>query len=301
MSGNGKTAPGISVVVAVHDELGANLGACLRPLLDDAARHPGRAEIIVSGPLVAGAEPAPSPALRRIGGDRSRLVPRSWEEGLRAARAPVVALTTSAFVPRDDWIDRIVAAHGEGSAAAVGGLIAQRKPAGPVLWGTYFCRYSAFMDGSGPRREVSEIAGDNASYRREVIDRYPAERSGGFWETEVHRAMRRDGCRILLDPGIVVEHAHAPGLASFMAQRLLHGRTHASDRGRGMSSVERFLRIVLSPVTPFVMIARIARRVIAAQRHAAAFIASSPILFLFLCAWAFGECWGYLAPVREES
>lgn len=292
----GGGVPQVSVVVAVQGDC----GACIAALLRDEQAHPGRMEILACGRTAGGEvqQGAKFPSLTWIDAGHKRLTPELWECGIRMARAPVVALTTSSFEPAPGWIDRMLDAQRGDRVGAVGGVIDQRAVLNPVAWAVFFCRYSAFM----PPLEgcdVAEVAADNASYKKAVIDQYARVRLRGFWETEVHHEMRRDGYRLVLAPDAVVWHARSSGIGGFLGQRFRHGRHFAQDRGLRMNPMERVLRAALFPLTPLVMGRRIARNVAARKRHRLAFVLTSPLVLLFLTAWAAGECAGYLAPGRS--
>ena len=218
------------------------------------------------------------------------LVPELWEAGIRQSRADIVALTTLDCLPQPGWISAILSAHRR-PVAAVGGTITC-DPHGRVLdWAVYLCRYSPYIE---PREGPAvEIAGDNASYKRFAIDECPEPRRDGFWEANVHEALRRAGRQLWLDPGIRVVYRNPFGFAAFIRQRFQHGMRFTRGRSAELPPWERALRAVLWPVVPVLMLLRIARRVVAEGRHCRKLVLALPVLTLFLMAWALGEAVGY--------
>lgn len=282
----------ISVVVASHNAR-TSIRDCLSALL--AQRSNADAEIVLvdnsndgTGEIVR----AEFPSVRVLHAAGSALVPKLWEMGIRESRGDIVALTTAHCVPQPDWLHRIGESH-QDSAVAIGGAIENHPTAGLVDWAVYFCRYSRytlpFQSGF-----VSEIPGDNASYKRAAIDQFPQAWSEGFWEPAVHAELRRAGFRLLLSPSIVVHHRASYGFFEFMRQRFQHGMHHARWLAAHIGPGGRALRVVLAVVVPPILLYRIAREVRRRGRHTDKLLMSSPILIAFLLAWAAGELVGYL-------
>jgi hypothetical protein len=141
---------------------------------------------------------------------------------------------------------------------------------------------------------VTEIAGDNASYKREYIDRFQHVWRSGFWEPAVHAELKKAGLQLLLVPSILVYHKRSFGLWDFMKQRFQHGRQFGGWRASGLAKTKRVVYIALSPAIPFVLLLRITRQVLSKHRHRKELLISLPILVLFLLAWGLGELIGYM-------
>lgn len=197
----------ISVVVASHNAR-ASVRECLTALLTQ--RADTRAEIV----LVDNSTDGTAELVRKefssvemLHAPPSTLIPQLWAMGIRRSSGDIVALTTAHCVPQQDWLRRIQEAH-QDSVVAVGGAIENDPSASVMDWAVYFCRYSHYML-SFPSGLVSEIPGDNASYKRAVIERFPQTWQGGFWEPAVHAELRRAGFSLLLSPSIVeIGRAH---------------------------------------------------------------------------------------------
>ena len=282
----------ISVVVASHNAR-TSIRDCLAALL--AQRAEADAEVLLVDNSTDGTAElarAEFPSVEIMQAPPSALVPQLWEMGIRQSGGDIVALTTAHCFPQSDWLRHIRESH-QDAAPAVGGAIENDLSAGMVDWAVYFCRYSRYML-PFPLGFVSEIPGDNASYKRAVIERFPQAWQGGFWEPAVHAELRRAGFSLLLSPAIVVYHKRSYGFLGFMRQRFQHGMQHGRWRSTHLGRGGRVLRIMLTPAVPPILLFRIAGEVRRRGRHSDKLLISLPILVAFLLSWAIGELVGYL-------
>ena len=232
------------------------------------------------------------PGVTLIAANPAKLIPELWGIGISESTGDYVALTTSHFVVSESWVSEIFKAH-EQSHSGIGGAIENAEHAGAVSWAVYFCRYSPYMLPFA-EVEVEDFAADNASYKRRDLDRVKDAMSNGFWETFVHKEMRRAGMSLLKSPEITVYHQRSFSFIAFMNQRFWHGRQFGETRAADMSVVRRLAFVLLSPLIPFIYLFRITRRVLSKKRNTARFLVSFPILVLFLLSWSIGEFSGYL-------
>jgi glycosyltransferase involved in cell wall biosynthesis len=282
--------PKLSVVVASQNARQC-IDGCLRAI--ESQNVNGNVEIVVvdnSTDETADIIRSEFPAVKLVAADKDKLIPELWGIGIGQCRGDYVSLTTSHFVPTKNWIAEIIKAH-EQPHAGIGGAIENARRAGIVSWAVYFCRYSPYML-PFIETEVEDFAADNASYKRRDLEQVKDAMRDGFWETFVHREMRREGMSLLKSPEIVVYHHKSFTLAGFMKQRFWHGLQFG--RHRRMTPARRALLIALSPAIPFLYLFRISRRVFAKRRNIDKFLLSLPILTLFLLSWSAGEFSGYL-------
>ncbi|MCZ6766807.1 MAG: glycosyltransferase, partial [bacterium] len=125
----------------------------------------------------------------------SNFIPELWEVGINRSTGDIIVITTAHCIPAGDWIDSILKAH-EKPFAGIGGAIENDGTSGLTDWAIYFCRYSRYMLPFG-EREVDDIPGDNASYKRAAMEGCKEERRNGFWEPTVHAQFAREGLRLL--------------------------------------------------------------------------------------------------------
>jgi glycosyltransferase involved in cell wall biosynthesis len=285
--------PKLSVVVASQNAR-ASVGDCLRAL--EKQHHNGDLEIIVidnSTDETADIVKRDFPAVKFVAAEKSKLIPELWGIGINESAGDFVALTTSHFVPAATWTREIIKAHELERHAGIGGAIENEPRAGLVSWAIYFCRYSPYMLPFG-ETEVEDFAADNASYKRRELERVSDAMRDGFWETFVHREMLKKRMSLVKSPQIVVYHQKSFSFVGFINQRFWHGRQFGGARAARISGARRLMMILLSPLIPLVYLSRITRRVFAKKRNVGFFLASLPILILFLLSWSLGELSGYL-------
>lgn len=273
--------PALSVVVAVKDGE-RNLPAILAAVPD----RPD-VELIVA---VAGNLPTSLDGRARVvTAPADALVPHLWRDGILAARAPRVALTTGSFIPGKRWVETLLTAPLD-REAGVGGVIANDPAADAANWAVYFLRYNAFAP-PRPGGMVAEVAADNALYDRAAILAEADLLARGFWEPGFHARFRAAGRSLRLDPAIeVVHHGLAPA-ADFVRARHAHGRHYGRDRAGSRSKALAFL--LASPLVPAVTLGRVVRRVGRHRRYRKPLLRALPWLTVFALAWSVGEAHGY--------
>jgi hypothetical protein len=221
-----------------------------------------------------------------------RLVPQLWSEGIERTRGDIVALTISPMVPSGDWIETLKAQHRRYDA--VGGAIDPAEGIRIRDWAEYFCRYSRDMlpfDG----HDCLDLPGDNASYKRDLLDRTRAAWSDGFWEPEVHRELAADSVDLWHAPELVVRQGHSAGIRAFVDQRLRHGRAHGLQRGARYSRLRNIAGVLGAPLVAPLLTLRMLREVWSRGRYRGKALLALPLILLFNLAWAAGEARGHLA------
>jgi hypothetical protein len=226
------------------------------------------------------------------------LTPTLWAEGLRRSSGRIVAFTTGHCLVSSTWARSLIDAIDAGATGA-GGPLVIAPGARPLDWAVFYLRYSAFMPetiGSGP--VTGEIAGDNAAYSREALDRHAASFTNGFWEVDFHSLIRRDGGSLVVAPAATAAFGRSFPLRTIVAHRFAHGRQFGAGRVRG--GTRAVWQIVLAaPVVPFVLAARAARRVTDTADGRWRFVVALPWFMLLAAAWAAGEAWGALKGTGE--
>jgi glycosyltransferase involved in cell wall biosynthesis len=276
-----------------------SIRACITSVIESCAAL--RAEIIV---VDASADETASlvrrhfPEVQLISLPTNTLTPVLWSTGIAAARGSRVATTTGHCVVPTGWAQELIAALDSGAAGA-GGPILIRERASLVDRAIYFLRYSAFMPrASDEVARVSEIAGDNAMYSRSALDEYPSAMSEGFWEVELHAALRAKGKYLVMVQRAAAEFGDSFTLGVISRHRFAHGRHYGEWRVR--QQAESALRIALAaPLVPLVLLYRIAGRVMRSGSRRASFILASPVIFWLAACWAFGEAVGAIRSRRR--
>ena len=291
----------LSIVVAITDAHGVAEGDALPGWFAALVREAKTvdAELLLAGDADSGAAQLVA-AAQMVGvaphvlsAPEASLTPELWGLGLHAARGEVVAFTINQCTVQDGWARALLAgiAHGD---AGVGGPLVLATDTSRTGRAIFFLRYSAFLgQANDARREVRDIAGDNAAYRRDVLMRY-GPYAHGFWEIEAHHRLRADGDTLALVPGMGAAFGGSPRLLPFMRQRFAHGRHFGGWRVR-VGGRRPWQIALASPLVPFVFLLRTARRV-AGDRGSLFRLAGCAGPFLALAAaWAAGEAAGALS------
>jgi hypothetical protein len=291
--------PDISVVIGAQNAR-HTIVECIRQSLE--APSGPRVEVIVADGSTDGTADLVSrhfPEVALIRGSSDQLVPHLWGLAIQQASAPLVAIINAQCIPADDWlasIARLAAEHAD--IAGIGGPIDAPEYGSAIDWAIYFTRYSAYMPPvtAGP---AAEIPGDNAVYRKAMLDRYWLDRDQGFWETLFHRQLHSAGERLYMSPDMRVRLGRSGGARQFARARFRHGRHYGATRPAS-SAPMRIARVLAAPVLMPLLQARIGRRVMRQRRDLMrAYLLALPWSTAFLSSWACGEINGYLAGRRS--
>ena len=228
------------------------------------------------------------------------LIPNLWSKGMAVAHGEIVAITIGQFVPASDWLEQIRQAHRRLDSAGIGGPIDPPRGGSAVDWATYFLRYSNYFKYE-QEQTVTDIAGDNASYKRNAIAAHWESISEGFWEPEFHRLVLGAGQSLTFVPEIRVTQRGSFGIGRFCAQRLSHGRHFGRDRMRDKPWIFRLAGFMAAPLIPVMLLGKIVRRLTTKPSYLGPFLASLPVMLLFIVSWAVGEAWGYVTAGWKET
>jgi hypothetical protein len=280
----------LSVVLAAPQG-GPNFSSCLEALKPQVSA--AAVEIIVvdgsnTGLAMRGLEDLPTLRTIRLPGAE---VPALWQAGIHASDGAIIALLIESCIPDRDWVSQTLRAH-RAEWGAIGGAIDLAPTLGFVDSAIFFCRYSRYMPPFAPHFP-EDLPGNTCSYKRTALQGLQKETADGFWETFVHREIRRRGDRLLCDPAIRAYHVGSGSGASFCRVRFVHGRRFAARRAARWNASQRIVRALASTLIPFLMLSRIAKGIVQKRRYRARFLACVPLLLVFLAVWSAGEFIGY--------
>ena len=219
---------------------------------------------------------------------RGTLVPELWGRGLRDARGRVVAFTIAQCRVGAGWARSLIDGIRAG-ASGVGGPLDVLPGTSATGRAIFYLRYSAWLSSSNGT--VREIAGDNAAYDHEALRAVRNEAAEAFWEVEAHASFRALGRTLVTHEDATAWFTDDTGLATMAARRFAHGRHSGAFRvRRGIRT--RWQMVVGAPLVPFVLSARVARRVARAPGHVLRFVTSLGAFLVLASAWAAGEAIG---------
>jgi GT2 family glycosyltransferase len=219
-------------------------------------------------------------------------IPELRAIGMSHATGDIITITEDHCIASENWLEEIVKAH-ESKYLAVGGTIENGSVDRLINWAVYLCEYSHVMPPI-PYGEVDNIAGNNASYKREVFEKVDEYVKRNCWEYFLHEELKKTGVRFLSVPTIIVHHKKESGFLYFLIQRFHYSRSFAGMRSARTTFLKRMLYILSSPLLPFLLLWRMTRQVYHKKRHRKEFLLSFPLLAIFMTGYAFGEFMGYL-------
>jgi hypothetical protein len=284
--------PTLSVVIGSNAPQA--LSACLEAL---EPQHDGN-EILVYEGLPSSEQVRQRFPWARFVERPNALVPELWRDGIDASTGDVVVLTISQMVPAEDWLDSIRTAQRR--FGAIGGAIEPGDRLRLVDWAEYFCRYARDMLPFAGRETV-DLPGDNAAYKRALLDATKDLFRDGFWEPVVHHRLEAQGVTLWQDPAVVVHQGRSAGWRAFADQRLRHGRAYGHQRGEAFTRNRALIGIAASPLIPFLMTLRVLKLVFHKRRNRRRALMAAPAIFWFNAVWAFAESRGYLDVARGRS
>jgi glycosyltransferase involved in cell wall biosynthesis len=281
----------LSIIVACVDA-GRSIRECLRRLKHACAGI--AAELIVvdaSADDTAAQVTAFDGDVRLVRLPYNTLTPLLWAEGYRQATGRVIAFTTGHCLVSPRWAAALIDAIDAGAAGA-GGPLVLSPAVGTLDAAVYYLRYSAFTPNTlGKEGIAGEIAGDNAAYGREWLDRHADSLADGFWEVDFHRLVRADGGYLAAVPEAVVEFGRSFPMGTIARHRFAHGSHYGAARVH-VGTRTAWQIVLAAPLVPFVLALRAAARVVRDRRSAARFVTALPCFLALATSWAFGEACG---------
>jgi hypothetical protein len=260
-------------------------------------RHP--AEILLVGwPPEELPPPDPRAVIRPVASAGDTLVPVHWGRGIVAARAPVVALLSTEFLPEPDWLEALLPLLG-GSVVGAAGAPAVPATANTATTAMYLLRFSPFLPGAAAAvTSTADIPGDGACYRRADILPHGDLLEEGFWEASFHRRWIAEGLELLLLRRALITYCGGIPLKQAMRLRRRHGRHYGTTvvlRQRHTA----IRHVAGAPLVPVVLTLRVLRRTVRTPAGAARTLRVIPALLALTSAWAVGEAEGALEAARS--
>jgi hypothetical protein len=280
------TTEPVAVVVALN-ETTTNLKASLARFVDEAGPMGEVVLVDSSGQDLPGLDPC----IRVIRRPPGRLAPELWRDGLRATDAPFVALSTAQMTPCRGWLISMVGRLRSARSAGVGGPIQPGTDLSATDRAVALLRYSGYFP---PLPDPSRVdpPGDNALYRRDRLMAVESSWVDGFWEVEVHRALRERGDTLAMAEEAIVTFKGGVGLASMIRQRWAHARRYGAGRSIDLGTVARLTRALACPMVPPLLLARIIAALRTRGMVARPWLPALPALAALASAWAVGEAVG---------
>ena len=294
--------PDVSVVVAVYLS-----EATLDGFLDALARQTFRdfeTILVDSGPTEACAQIVarrvePLVYVRPAG----RLFPQAARNaGIERSSGRLLVFTDPDVYAAPDWLERLVAAHGETGDVVVGALACHG-----TKWldrGIHLCKFSKWLPG-GVRRPVDMSPTANMLLPRKLFEetgRFHGDMLMG--DATLSRDLLAAGRTLLFEPRAVVDHHHLETGRSFVRERWFRGIRYGQLRGGWMRGRKPLLlALLLGSLLPLRIVSNVAH----CARHAAragelgTFLSTLPVVVLGFSASILGEAKGYAEALLGAS
>lgn len=223
---------------------------------------------------------------------RGSTLPTLWGAGIARAQGGIIAVTETSCIPHQNWLVSILSAHG-GPYPVIGGAVEMDGGRSLVEWAAYFCEYGQFML---PAVEgvVSEVPGNNVSFKREMLKQGREFVENGFWKTYWCQQLQAEGIQLYSVPTIIVHYGKSYRIGPFLIRRFHHGRCFAGMRIARMSPARRVGYVLGSLLLPALFLKRIIGAIIPKKRLVSKLAVCLPIVILAVLSWSLGELCGYL-------
>ena len=214
-------------------------------------------------------------------------------QGIRAARAPFVAITEDHCYPSRRLAELALARFAEGHDV-VAAPFRNANPSLAMSWANLLIEYEPWVDPPRPG-EPTHLPGHNGLYRRDVLLSYGEELESIFEAETVLQwdMMSRHGSTLALLEGARMHHLNFSKVPASLWLRYLGGLLFGANRSREWGWGKRLAYAAGSPLIPLVRFRRIAgaiRRVPPASRVRGL----RAIVLVALAFDALGEMTGYL-------
>lgn len=234
--------------------------------------------------------------------DRSSITAQRLE-GLRLARAPIVAFLEDHVVPHAGWLDAVSGAFARSDKIAVVNYCVVRNPGvGYVNRALQMTQYGHWMKPvrGGPIRYACY---QNLAYRRNLLQRL-TEKNFELFECEflLHRRLLQEGWCIWLAADAVIDHENYDSLVA--ACKGYGALKQIIGAGRAAVNVwprwKRWIWAAGMTLSPLVLIGRLARSIAPRPPLWGEFLLALPVMAVTQAWGAFYEARGYLRGFEQS-
>lgn len=287
------STPTVSVVVA-SGAGGDFLFRCLASLYDQVARAGG--EILVvdrTGQATRQRIAREFPGARAIAAptDHRPTVPELRRIGVDNARAEIVGILEEHCTAPPEWVVAVTASF-RADDAAIGGPILDNRFDRLRDWVVYFSEYHNYLP-PWPNEERFALNGANVAYSRAKLLTHRDVLDSGYWEVVLHPRLVKDG-KFRAVNAMGAHHNGPFAYGYYLRQRYLLSRAWGGAQKDRVPLSKRVIHIVVGPIFPLFLFARVTRRVLERKRLLGRYVATLPLLVPAWIAYAWGEWLGYL-------
>ncbi len=231
------------------------------------------------------------PSVRVIPVSPDTTIPMMRAQAFRVATGHAVAVIEDHVIVPPEWARRLLDAVAQGTPV-VGGSVENAAIDTLLDQAAFLCEYSHCLRPL-PAGPVAWLTGNNVVYRRDLLEQYRDVTDAGRWENHLHDRMRERGVTLICRPDISVFHRKHYTFAEYFSQRYLYARSYAGARVAGGPLARRLFYALASVALPPLLFARIVARVISKTGDTGLLLRCTPLILVFVSAWAWGELVGY--------
>ena len=291
MSESGTSEPSLAIIVAMPDPAGPAFDLRLARFAEEAG--PGGEVYVIdsSGSLSAEWMATKFPNVRVLYRPNGQLAPQLWRDGLVRTEAELVAFSTSQMTLQPGWRESILKGFSSDEVVGVGGAIQPSTNLKGADCALALLRYANYFPPLAANAAL-EPPGDNAVYRRNRLVEVDTSWADGFWEVEVHRALRASQFKLAMVPEASATFEGGLRLASMLRQRMLHGRRYGMLRSESLNLAIRAARVLTAPLVVPLLLLRSLKPVGSGKVPFFAWLGALGPLLILSTSWAIGEAIG---------
>jgi hypothetical protein len=251
-------APQLTVVLVIGRQR-SRAEAALNSLLEQNIIDRMEVLLFDLGPQEGPALPAANhPAVKMRRGGPSDSLATARVEAVHAARAPVIAFMEEHCQAQPGWAEAIVGAHAGPWAGVACDFVIANPNAGrsDQAFRMTYGVYARSRDGRG---RVNRIPGQNSAFKRDVLLRYQ-DQLEWFMSADLvlQLKMAEDGSELFYEPAAKMAHRNENTVRSFCVGAFYWNWCFSNIRAQVFrwGPARRALWIVLSPLIPWVRLAR---------------------------------------------
>jgi glycosyltransferase involved in cell wall biosynthesis len=221
-------------------------------------------------------------------------VPALRSRGVEAASGEIIAIIEEHCLAAPNWLKCAVEAHQSGEFGVVGGPVLDHAYGRLRDWVVYFIEYNGYLP---PWREGEphDLGSANIAYSRTLLLKHRDALEGGYWEAGLHPRLAAAGVKFRAVPEMVVHHRGPFNYGYYLQQRYWFSRAFAGCRAQHLPASKKLAYFVMAPVVPFLLLARITKRVLDCHCRLEKFAQILPLMMPALFVYVAGEFVGYLA------
>jgi hypothetical protein len=232
------------------------------------------------------------------------LISAARVRGVRAASAPVVSFMEEHCEMQPGWAQTIVETHRE-PWAAVGSDLINGNPGAGCSDLVFRVNYGIYVRPNAQRGPIHCVAGENSAFKREILLRYEKDLEQMFYADLVLQwKIAEDGYAIFYEPAVQIAHKNENTFRSLATGLFYFNWCFANVRAHVFrwSIFRRAVWIALSPLVPWVRLAKMSLRVLRAKRVSLIrFLRDVPFILAANYFSTAGQVAGLLNPIDRAA